>query len=201
MVLNQKAKTILSLLHVSGKTRTPDKYRVVYTDHQRLELEKEYQFSKYITIRRKAELAQALSLSERQVMTNGTILVARAQENDSHRSFSVVPGQDLVPEPPRQGAEAGEEVRQAHCRGEVQPRGHEPASRGRIGRRRRRGHVWNAAPECGGGGDGAHAAPLALVALNELGDESSETSEVDRERSQSEGRRSDTNTKEGGRVK
>ena len=54
-------------MHVSGKTRTPDKYRVVYTDHQRLELEKEYQFSKYITIRRKAELAQALSLSERQV--------------------------------------------------------------------------------------------------------------------------------------
>lgn len=54
-------------MHVSGKTRTPDKYRVVYTDHQRLELEKEYQFSKYITIRRKTELAQALSLSERQV--------------------------------------------------------------------------------------------------------------------------------------
>ena len=61
------AETPYSHLHVSGKTRTPDKYRVVYTDHQRLELEKEYQFSKYITIRRKAELAQALSLSERQV--------------------------------------------------------------------------------------------------------------------------------------
>ena len=65
--IRSKAETIFSLLHVSGKTRTPDKYRVVYTDHQRLELEKEYQFSKYITIRRKAELAQALSLSERQV--------------------------------------------------------------------------------------------------------------------------------------
>ncbi|KAF7668443.1 hypothetical protein LDENG_00011910 [Lucifuga dentata] len=50
-----------------GKTRTKDKYRVVYTDQQRLELEKEFQFNRYITIRRKAELSLALSLSERQV--------------------------------------------------------------------------------------------------------------------------------------
>lgn len=50
-----------------GKTRTKDKYRVVYTDYQRLELEKEYHTSKYITIRRKSELAQSLQLSERQV--------------------------------------------------------------------------------------------------------------------------------------
>ncbi|XP_055386617.1 homeotic protein caudal-like [Condylostylus longicornis] len=50
-----------------GKTRTKDKYRVVYTDYQRLELEKEYHTSRYITIRRKTELAQCLQLSERQV--------------------------------------------------------------------------------------------------------------------------------------
>ncbi|XP_031619364.1 homeotic protein caudal isoform X2 [Contarinia nasturtii] len=51
----------------SGKTRTKDKYRVVYTDYQRLELEKEYHMSHYITIRRKSELATSLQLSERQV--------------------------------------------------------------------------------------------------------------------------------------
>ncbi|XP_077122430.1 homeobox protein CDX-1 isoform X2 [Ranitomeya variabilis] len=51
----------------TSKTRTKDKYRVVYTDHQRLELEKEFHYSRYITIRRKAELAATLSLTERQV--------------------------------------------------------------------------------------------------------------------------------------
>lgn len=51
----------------AGKTRTKDKYRVVYTDYQRCELEKEYHMAHYITIRRKSELAQVLQLSERQV--------------------------------------------------------------------------------------------------------------------------------------
>ena len=54
-------------LFIEGKTRTKEKYRVVYTDHQRLELEKEFHFNRYITIRRKAELAANLGLSERQV--------------------------------------------------------------------------------------------------------------------------------------
>merc|ERR1712106_47999 len=49
------------------RTRTKDKYRVVYSDHQRLELEKEFHYSRYITIRRKAELANGIGLSERQV--------------------------------------------------------------------------------------------------------------------------------------
>uniref|UniRef100_A0A8C4EHQ4 Caudal type homeobox 1a n=1 Tax=Dicentrarchus labrax TaxID=13489 RepID=A0A8C4EHQ4_DICLA len=50
-----------------GKTRTKDKYRVVYTDQQRLELEKEFQYNRYITMRRKTELSVTLGLSERQV--------------------------------------------------------------------------------------------------------------------------------------
>ncbi|KAL3880920.1 hypothetical protein ACJMK2_033123 [Sinanodonta woodiana] len=60
-------KSSYQSIPVSGKTRTKDKYRVVYSDHQRLELEKEFHYSRYITIRRKAELAQTLNLSERQV--------------------------------------------------------------------------------------------------------------------------------------
>ncbi|XP_078496225.1 homeobox protein CDX-4-like [Lissotriton helveticus] len=51
----------------SGKTRTREKYRVVYTDHQRQELEKEFLSNRYITIRRKSELAAFLGLSDRQV--------------------------------------------------------------------------------------------------------------------------------------
>jgi len=70
-VKNWKSKFEQNLRLVSfelaGKTRTKDKYRVVYTDHQRLELEKEFHYSRYITIRRKSELASVLGLSERQV--------------------------------------------------------------------------------------------------------------------------------------
>jgi ribosomal protein S4E len=61
-------KNCFSLVDVAGKTRTKDKYRVVYSDHQRLELEKEFHYSRYITIRRKSELATTLGLSERQVI-------------------------------------------------------------------------------------------------------------------------------------
>ncbi|CAI9731616.1 CDX-1 isoform X1 [Octopus vulgaris] len=50
-----------------GRTRTKDKYRSVYTDHQRLELEKEFHYNVYIDVVRKAELAQELGLSQRQI--------------------------------------------------------------------------------------------------------------------------------------
>ncbi|KAG8553801.1 hypothetical protein GDO81_003552 [Engystomops pustulosus] len=51
----------------TAKTRTKEKYRVVYTDHQRLQLEKEFLSNRYITIRRKSEIALNLGLSDRQV--------------------------------------------------------------------------------------------------------------------------------------
>ena len=60
-------------LQYLGRTRTKDKYRVVYSDHQRLELEKEFHYSRYITIRRKAELANMIGLSERQVKIKNII--------------------------------------------------------------------------------------------------------------------------------
>lgn len=50
-----------------GKTRTKDKYRIVYTELQKVELEKEFLFNQYITIQRKAELAVSIGLSDRQV--------------------------------------------------------------------------------------------------------------------------------------
>lgn len=66
---------------LAGKTRTKDKYRVVYTETQRVELEKEFHFSRYITIKRKSELAHQLNLSERQVRTA-----------DRQRDLSGMPG-------------------------------------------------------------------------------------------------------------
>jgi hypothetical protein len=53
-----------------GKTRTRDKYRIVYTDQQRYELENEFVMSKYISIPRKSALSLTLALSERQVNDN-----------------------------------------------------------------------------------------------------------------------------------
>ncbi|XP_020297233.1 homeotic protein caudal-like isoform X4 [Pseudomyrmex gracilis] len=54
-------------LETIGKTRTKDKYRVVYSEFQRLELEKEFRTNHYINITRKIELAGQLDLTERQV--------------------------------------------------------------------------------------------------------------------------------------
>ena len=56
-----------SIVSVLGKTRTRDKYRIVYTDQQRYELENEFIISKYISIARKSALSLTLSLTERQV--------------------------------------------------------------------------------------------------------------------------------------
>lgn len=50
-----------------NRTRTKDKYRIVYTEQQKVELEKEFLYNQYITIQRKAELAGSIGLSDRQV--------------------------------------------------------------------------------------------------------------------------------------
>uniref|UniRef100_A0A915IXD3 Homeobox domain-containing protein n=1 Tax=Romanomermis culicivorax TaxID=13658 RepID=A0A915IXD3_ROMCU len=50
-----------------SKTRTKEKYRVVYTDFQKCELEKEFCFNQYIDKERKTALTQLLSLSDRQI--------------------------------------------------------------------------------------------------------------------------------------
>jgi hypothetical protein len=70
-------------LSFEGKTRTKDKYRIVYTEPQRLELEKEFIFSKYIPLKRKSELSQTLGLSERQIKI--WFQNRRAKERKSNR--------------------------------------------------------------------------------------------------------------------
>ena len=52
---------------VVGKTRTRDKYRTVYTETQRVELEREYDQSTYISAARKTAISAVTGLSERQV--------------------------------------------------------------------------------------------------------------------------------------
>ncbi|VDM44128.1 unnamed protein product, partial [Toxocara canis] len=49
------------------RVRTSEKYRMVYTDFQRLELEKEFRTTQFINSERKSQLSSELQLTERQI--------------------------------------------------------------------------------------------------------------------------------------
>lgn len=55
------------MIFLDVRVRTQDTYRTVYSDRQRVELEKEFFTNQFINAGRKAELAGQLDLTERQI--------------------------------------------------------------------------------------------------------------------------------------
>ena len=64
--LHGKVFSFHPLLQYSDlKVRTKDQYRIVYTEYQRIELEREFAANQFINSQRKAELSLELQLTER----------------------------------------------------------------------------------------------------------------------------------------
>lgn len=54
-------------LQLVGKTRTREKYRTVYNERQKIQLEEQYLANTYISAEQKAKIARDVGLTERQV--------------------------------------------------------------------------------------------------------------------------------------
>ena len=69
MMMMMMMMTVIVVLRADSGTDGVDskRTRTSYTRHQTLELEKEFHFNRYLTRRRRAELADQLRLTERQI--------------------------------------------------------------------------------------------------------------------------------------